>query len=160
MLIDPYLSPNDILRTVAFCEKKGIKIRCITNIQTTAKNKEAKKEIVGEKDENFSSYEAIKLKFKTELEKGLRENNDMELTYRSVYENHGVKFHDRYLILKYEINKIRAWSLGASVNSVGKSHHIIQIVEAPVLIADFFDKVWCDTECNECKIYDSSDYNK
>ena len=62
------------------------------------------------------------------------------------------------MILRYHFNKTRVWSLGASVNSLGKSHHIIQIVESPTLIEDFFDKVWSETTVDECKIYDSSDY--
>ena len=61
-------------------------------------------------------------------------------------------------MIKYQLNKTRVWSLGTSVNSVGKSHHIIQIVESPILIDDFFDEVWSKTNTDKCKIYDYSDY--
>ncbi len=83
---------------------------------------------------------------------------DIDLSFRTVYSDYGSRFHDRYLILKYKINKTRVWSLGTSVNSIGKSHHIIQIVEAPTLIESFFDKVWHETDFQVCKIYESTDY--
>ena len=61
-------------------------------------------------------------------------------------------------MIKYQLNKTRVWSLGTSVNSVGKSHHIVQIVESPMLIDDFFDEEWSQTDTDKCKIYDYSDY--
>ena len=61
-------------------------------------------------------------------------------------------------MIKYQLNKTRVWSLGTSVNSVGKSHHIIPRVESPMLIDDFFDDVWSQTDADKCKIYDYSDY--
>ena len=56
--------------------------------------------------------------------------------------------------MKYNINKTRVWSLGISVNSLGKKHHIIQIVEAPELIADMFQKTWDEVDNDICKIYE------
>ena len=57
-------------------------------------------------------------------------------------------------MIKYQLNKTRVWSLGTSVNSVGKSHHIIPSVESPMLIDDFFDDVWSQNDADKCKIYD------
>lgn len=80
-------------------------------------------------------------------------DTDLKIDYRTVRGNHGKTFHDRYLILKYGINKCRVWSLGISVNSLGKSHHIIQIVETPSAVAGIFDEIWKETDYEECKIY-------
>lgn len=170
-MIDPYLSASDILDTVAFCEKKNIQIRCLTDLHTINKNEEARKEILPDDNSgnppqeatpedttNETKFETAKKQFRKELEEALGADCDLNLTFRTVYANCGSKFHDRYLILRYHFNKTRVWSLGASVNSLGKSHHIIQIVESPTLIEDFFDKVWSETTVDECKIYDSSDY--
>ena len=97
-----------------------------------------------------------KEKAKQELEKSIPSDTDVKLSYRTIANGYGTAFHDRYLILKYNVNKTRAWSLGISVNSLGNSHHIVQIVEAPELIADMFEKIWNDTEQDICKIFDNN----
>ena len=157
-IVDPYLSAKDILNTVAFCGKKGVRVCCLTSIHAISHNKKAKTEILTD-DIQDSTFEKKRNSFKKQLEEGLGRETDLRLSFRTVYGNNGSSFHDRYLILKYQLNKIRVWSLGTSVNSVGKSHHIIQIVESPILIDNYFDEVWKQTDTDECKIYDYADYN-
>lgn len=163
-LIDPYLSSNDILDTVAYCQKRSICIRCLTDLCDGKKFKrKGKKKNKKKHEKEFNKnktvrFESSRKQYKEDLEVALGMKSDIQLSFRTRSERHGSRFHDRYLILKYGVNKTRAWSLGTSVNSVGKSHHIIQIVEFPTKIEDFFDKVWGETSDNECKIYDSSDY--
>lgn len=147
-LIDPYLSADDIIKTVLFCKKYGIKIKCLCSYKAIHGNRETK-DAFGAID-----FETFKKTAFTKLSEAVMEDTDIILEYRTIYSNHGANFHDRYLILKYRINKDRAWSLGASVNSIGKSHHIMQIVEAPILIAETFDKIWNETNCNECKLFE------
>ncbi len=156
-IVDPYLSPNDILNTVALCEKPGVRVCCLTDIHTISHNKDAKAEILTD-DTQDAAFDEIRSSFQKQLEDGLGQDTDLQLSFRTVHGNNGSSFHDRYLILKYQLNKTRVWSLGTSVNSVGKSHHIIQIVESPMLIDNFFDEVWSQTNTDKCKIYDYSDY--
>ena len=156
-IVDPYLSPNDILNTVALCEKPGIRVYCLTDIHTISHNKDAKADILTDGTQD-AAFDEMRNSFQKELEDGLGQETDLRLSFRTVHGNNGSSFHDRYLILKYQRNKTRVWSLGTSVNSVGKSHHIIQIVESPILIDDFFDEVWSKTNTDKCKIYDYSDY--
>ena len=156
-IVDPYLSPNDILNTVALCEKPGIRVCCLTDIHTISHNKGAKAEILTD-DAQDAAFDEIRSSFQKQLEDGLGQDTDLQLSFRTVHGNSGSSFHDRYLILKYQLNKTRVWSLGTSVNSVGKSHHIVQIVESPMLIDTFFDEVWSQTNTDKCKIYDYSDY--
>lgn len=156
-IIGPYLSPNDILNTVALCEKPSIRVCCLTDIHTISHNKDAKADILTDGIQD-AAFDEIRNSFQKELEDGLGQETDLRLSFRTVHGNNGSSFHDRYLILKYQRNKTRVWSLGTSVNSVGKSHHIIQIVESPILIDDFFDEVWSKTNTDKCKIYDYSDY--
>lgn len=156
-IVDPYLSPNDILNTVALCEKPGIRVCCLTDIHTISNNKDAKEEILTG-DTQDAEFDEIRSSFQKQLEDGLGQDTDLRLSFRTVHGNNGSSFHDRYLILKYKLNKTRVWSLGTSVNSVGKSHHIVQIVESPMLIDGFFDEEWRQTDTDKCKIYDYSDY--
>lgn len=152
-IIDPYLAPKDILNTAAFCEKQGIRVRCITNLHTISRNRDAKADVLS-KECDSDEYNKILKSFRKQLEDGLGTNTDLRLSFRTVHGNSGCSFHDRYLILKFKINKTRVWSLGTSINSVGRSHHIIQIVEVPTLIDAFFDDIWEQTEKRECIIYD------
>lgn len=156
-IVDPYLSPNDILNTVALCKKPGIRVCCLTDIHTISHNKDAKEEILTD-DTQDAEFNEIRSSFQKQLEDGLGQDTDLRLSFRTVHGNNGSSFHDRYLILKYQLNKTRVWSLGTSVNSVGKSHHIVQIVESPILIDGFFDEEWRQTDTDKCKIYDYSDY--
>ena len=158
-IIDPYLSSEDILNTAAFCEKQNIRVCCLTDIHTISRNKNAKKLLPETNEEiNEDNYDKILLRLRQQLEAGIGNNTDLRLSFRTVHGNNGMSFHDRYLILKFGNNKTRVWSLGTSINSVGKSHHIIQIVVAPMIIDNFFDEVWQKTANEECKIYDYSDY--
>ena len=158
-IIDPYLSSEDILNTAAFCEKQNIRVCCLTDIHTISRNKNAKKLLPETNEEiNEDNYDKILLRLRQQLEVGIGNNTDLRLSFRTVHGNNGMSFHDRYLILKFGNNKTRVWSLGTSINSVGKSHHIIQIVVAPMIIDNFFDEVWQKTANEECKIYDYSDY--
>lgn len=87
--------------------------------------------------------------------------SDFNLEYRTVYNNNGFSFHDRYLILRYNINNSRVWSIGTSYNSVCKSHHIIQIVDNPTKIEQVFEDLWEKINIEECLIlgYNLGDEN-
>ena len=148
-IIDPYLSASDIINTVVYCKKQNIVIKCLTDIGSINGNKETRIEINEEKQR----FEATKEIYANYLKESIPHNTDIKMEYRTVRGNYGKSFHDRYLILRYGINKCRVWSLGISVNSLGKSHHIIQIVETPSAVACVFDEIWKDTDCEECRIY-------
>ncbi|MBR6216966.1 MAG: hypothetical protein IKQ63_00415 [Eubacterium sp.] len=148
-LIDPYLSSKDILKTVVNCEKYGIKIKCLTCIGTVNDNQATRIEV----EEGKNKFQENKKAFESELSASIPQHTDLQLEFRTVRGSYGEPFHDRYLIMKYGINKCRAWSLGISVNALGTSHHIIQIVESPVAVADVFERIWNDTDNPECLIY-------
>jgi hypothetical protein len=66
----------------------------------------------------------------------------LRLEYRMKTGPAGWAFHDRFLIFPETDNGALAWSLGASVNSVGKQHHILQQVDDGQLVADAFSELW------------------
>lgn len=148
-LIDPYLSSEDILKTVVYCSKYKIKIKCLTCLSTINGNRVTQIEV----DENKDKFQESKKKYERELSVAFSEQKDLQLEFRTVRGSFGEPFHDRYIILKYGINKYRAWSLGISVNALGTSHHIIQIVESPEAVAEVFERIWDDTDNPECLIY-------
>ena len=148
-LIDPYLSSRDILKTVVHCDKYGIRIRCLTNLGTINNNLVTQINVEEDKDKFHES----KRLFKNELMQAIPKQTDIQLEFRTVRGMSGEPFHDRYLIMNYGLNRCRAWSLGISVNALGTSHHLVQIVESPVEVAEMFDRIWGNTDNPECLIY-------
>jgi hypothetical protein len=67
----------------------------------------------------------------------------LRLEYRIRAGSAGWPFHDRFLIFPgNEDGSARAWSLGTSVNSLGKRHHILQEVDDGQLVMDAFNRLW------------------
>jgi len=67
----------------------------------------------------------------------------LRLEYRVRRGPAGFGFHDRFLIFpRSEDSPARAWSLGTSVNMLGKEHHILQQVDDGQLVADAFEELW------------------
>jgi hypothetical protein len=66
----------------------------------------------------------------------------LSLEYRIRIGQAGFKFHDRFLIFPRIEEPPLAWSLGTSVNGVGKAHHILQRVDNGRLIMDAFAELW------------------
>ena len=149
-LVDPYLSADDILKTVVYCGKYGISIKCLTHIAAINGNRETRTETTTEGE---SLFETIVSRYNGILKNALGKQKDLKLEYRTVAGMTGISFHDRYLILKCGLNKSRAWSLGISVNSLGKSHHIIQIVQSPMDVIDTIDTIWNQSLREECLIF-------
>jgi hypothetical protein len=146
-IIDPYLCADDLILTALRCAKKGIIIKALCAYSTIHGNSATKEAMDAIEFETFKKIQHDK------LEIVLGEETDLRLEYRSVRNGHGVLFHDRYIMLKYALNKDRVWSLGASINSIGKHHSIIQIVEAPDVILSLFDKLWNQTGSEECLLF-------
>ena len=149
-LVDPYLSADDILKTVVYCGKYGISIKCLTHIAAINGNRETRTETTTEGE---SLFETTVSRYNGILKNALGKQTDLKLEYRTVAGMTGISFHDRYLILKCGLNKSRAWSLGISVNSLGKSHHIIQIVQSPMDVIDTIDTIWNQSLRDECLIF-------
>lgn len=146
-IIDPYLCAEDIISTALRCKKKGIIIKALSSYSTIHNNKNTKIEMEASEFETYKKVQFEKLTYV------LGEETDLELEYRTVRNGYGVPFHDRYIMLKYSINADRVWSLGASINSIGKCHSIIQIVETPDAILDLFEKMWLETENENCVLF-------
>jgi hypothetical protein len=78
----------------------------------------------------------------------------LRLEYRIRTESAGWPFHDRFLIFPGEPGAgARAWSLGTSVNGVGKRHHILQQVDDGQLVMDAFNRLWDELDQAEHLIW-------
>lgn len=116
-LWDPYLNAQDIVNTLFYNPSANTPMRALTNLQE-----------------------------KEEAERLLKLNSNfygLDIEFRSANGLSNSNFHDRFLIFpKGRNEKARAWSLGTSVNSLGKSHHILQQVDHAQMVADAFARLW------------------
>ena len=149
-IIDPYLVADDLISTAVRSAKKGIIIKALSNCLMIQNNKETKESM------EASNFEVFRKAQHEKLQTVLGKETDIKLEYRTVRNGHGVPFHDRYIMLKYALNKDRVWSLGASINSIGKCHSIIQVVEAPDVLLTLFDKLWMQTDDEECLLFSNT----
>ena len=153
-LWDPYLSAIDIKNTLYFVPKIGVTLRAITglkhnslqksvyccgwcNSMTPPKSSNTKKQIMEDMNNEFNKDDKQFL--------------FLNLEVRGRSEHNGYDFHDRFILFPSE--KPLVWSLGISVNQLGKSHHILQKVSHPQHILNAFNKLWDELDRPECLIW-------
>ena len=134
-LWDPFLSAIDIKKTLYFVPYSNVPLKAITNLKTTKKfNKETVlKNYISEFEKEDMNYLFLNLEVRTRCG------------------NYGQDFHDRFIIFPLEQPKV--WSLGTSVNSLGKSHHILQEVKNAQHILNAFNKLWKQLDGEECLLW-------
>ncbi|HCG6531609.1 TPA: hypothetical protein NJ249_001170 [Vibrio parahaemolyticus] len=142
-LWDPYLSPNDIVKTLFHSKFSNSTLRAISSLKEPP-------------TEEKNSINYIFDKYKFEFESYAPEMKiGIDLQFRSPRNNIGWKFHDRFLIFP-DFNKLpMAWSLGTSVNSFGQEHHILQKCSDARLILDAFNELWAEIDKDECLVWGS-----
>ena len=135
-LWDPYLTADDIIDTWYYNEIYGMPLYAITSSEAT----------IGQNVVDW--IQGQKKVFES------RSNNyGIKLEMRCQHGQKGYHFHDRFIMILNENEKTRVWSLGTSVNSVGKRHHIIQEVNNPQNIVDAFESLWDEIDCPECLVW-------
>ena len=127
-LWDPYLNAKDLLETVFFSPYANSPIKALTGLK------------LAPQENKTSSYKAD---LANEINQAIRQASWLNLIFVNADRSKVGDFHDRFIIFPQAIDEpVRAWSLGTSVNSLGKSHHIIQEVEYGQIISDVFEEMW------------------
>lgn len=137
-LWDPYLDAIDVLNTLAYCPYSNSDLRALTEAQYPAGVSAAAPPSSGSTTaaEDFINKQR-------KLLNGVASNwRGLKLEYRAKHGQAGWAFHDRFLIFPRVEDTALAWSLGTSVNSVGKAHHILQQVDNGQLILEAFEELW------------------
>jgi hypothetical protein len=141
-LWDPYLSAMDVLRTLFHCSHANSDLRALSagDEFTSGNPPGPETPFSGAPPANPSL--AFAQKQRTVLE-NIRSNfRGLKLEYRIKSGSAGWAFHDRFLIFPQAEGGALAWSLGTSLNSLGKQHHILQRVDDGQLIMDAFEELW------------------
>lgn len=148
-LWDPYLSYRDILDTIYYYEVAGVPMRAI-NSYRKQKNLNDKKEISKDK-ETYGTWVENQIK-NFELSSN---HLGIDFELRCQHDQYGWPFHDRFIIFPLKDRRPRAWSLGTSINSFGKEHHILQEVGNAKMILDAFMELWKELQDPECLVWRS-----
>lgn len=139
-LWDPYLSAIDILKTLFFSPHIGSDLRGLTATRQPPCAAEPDSSEFVQKQRNVFADAKSNLY-------GLR----MEFRARSGPA--GWDFHDRFLIFPRNGKGALAWSLGTSINSIGKAHHILQRVDDGQLVMDAFNALWNTLDRPEHRVW-------
>lgn len=143
-LWDPYLVADDIKETLFFCSFGGAPLKAIGSYNG---------------DKNAAVFNATDfLDFvknnKIQLSPGSFGNHlHINLEFRIQHSTFGWSFHDRFLIFPSHNGRVKAWSLGTSINSLGKSHHILQEVSSPRHVLDAFNVLWEELNFADCIVW-------
>lgn len=144
-LWDPYLRSVDILKTLFFSPSNGVPLKAIGSINSETKklykNKNKPPDLIIKEEANVMSKSSI---------------NDygLNLEFRMQHSQNGWSFHDRFLIFPgHKLDRPKAYSLGTSINAIGKSHHIIQEVSHPQPVIDAFDQLWSELANKDCIVW-------
>ncbi len=129
-LWDPYLSALDIMKTLFFSPHHGADLRGLSARKTACED-----DCVVVEDNYMSRQQAQFASFGGNL-------YGLKLEFRARSGPAGWNFHDRFLIFPQKRKGALAWSLGTSVNSLGKAHHILQRVDDGQIVMDAFDELW------------------
>jgi hypothetical protein len=148
-LWDPYLSADDILRTLFYCPYNGADLRALTagyerpsgvRIQPTFAS--IWKQLMSLMKERFGKKRTPEPSFADRQRAAFAAADSnlfgLRLEYRMKSGPKGWAFHDRFLIFPETNEGSLAWSLGRSVNSLGRQHHIFQRVDDSRHIVDAF----------------------
>lgn len=145
-LWDPYLNGNDLLETLFYNTCMNSKMRAITSSKyQSGLFIDNVGEVSDAKYDNDSFARLSTLPAQTLL--------GLNIEVRKPFANYGWGFHDRFLIFPYTDNEPVAWSIGTSINSIGKEHHILQKVSDAQLIADAFEELWRAIQHPDCLVW-------
>ena len=125
-LWDPYLSDKDILDTLFWNQNAESSMRALTLLK-----------------QNDLSRDKLKNKYYCQLSNLNSNFQDIKIEFRSAHGTQSCDFHDRFLIFPAQDSiRAQAWSLGTSINNLGKAHHILQKVDNAQLVATAFEALW------------------
>lgn len=148
-LWDPYLSALDIMKTLFFNPYLGSRLCALTSGKACGL---AESMLHGDKQRtiDIKTWKTHQVDFLNTPGNNYR---GLHLEFKISYGPGADAFHDRFLIFPDTDHGPVAWSLGTSVNSLGKSHHILQKVAHARLVADAFQTMWGKLKDNKYLIW-------
>ena len=170
-LWDPFLSANDILRTLFFCPHEGVELRALTagrqpqgydggDEEQAALSQRCRswwrRGVPSKRLSPMPLAPSWKDQQGARLDFAKGNCQGLSLEFRIRKGGAGWPFHDRFIIFPKNDGAAIAWSLGTSVNSLGRQHHILQKVSNGELIANAFRDLWDKLDSAEYLVWRAS----
>ena len=147
-LWDPYLRAADVLRTLCYSPTARVPLRAICSLVKTKRRDDLNEDVQ-------LIHQLIEIQ-RSILSFPQNHLSALDLEFRAHHSGHGYGFHDRFVLFPgFRKQPPRVYSLGTSVNAMGKSHHILQLVAYPQLIIDAFNDLWDQLQEPDCLIWKS-----
>ena len=143
-LWDPYLDAQDLQDTVFTYLFEKTEVMAIT----------AGENAPDDPNKELNRDDWIEIQ-RIALEKAAGPLKALNLEFRISRGPDGWKFHDRFLIFPGALGGPLAWSLGTSVNQLGKRFHIMQKVHDGTMMAYTFRQLWTAISGSEYLIWKS-----
>ena len=149
-LWDPYLNAIDLKNTLFFIENTNVECRAISSF----KRVHQQEELEGTNELRFNQW---KKKMCEELSRKNSNTNNylLKLKFKCQHNQFGFPFHDRFIVFTAFDGHAKCWSIGTSINSLGKAHHILQKVSNPKQIEIAFDQLWQKLPDDPCLVWSS-----
>jgi hypothetical protein len=152
-LWDPYLSAEDVIHTLFHCHHKNADLRGLTSGHEPlgSRPKPTLRSLGRQFVEWIRCHSSLlapppKPTFADGQRAAFEATNSnfrgLTLEFRMKSGETGWAFHDRFLIFPKPGTGALAWSLGTSVNSLGRQHHIFQQVDDGEFVAEAFRVLW------------------
>jgi hypothetical protein len=141
-MLDPYLQSQDIIDTLYYLSLFDVKLKCITSYKKSRLLFDS-----DEKNEGNKSDVYYFNKFKSNQKEYLLSHSNnlgIILEFRTTHDTNGFNFHDRFLFFIPKDTEAfpTVYSLGTSINSLGKAHHIIQRIPDSRKLVHTFQELW------------------
>jgi hypothetical protein len=137
-LWDPYLCATDLLNTLFYSPIVGSELRGLTagnNLPCEDPSEQQRNSATSRRQDWINDQHTI-------LQSNGNSAFGLNLNFRISFGPRSFPFHDRFLIFPQTDQGALAWSLGTSVNALGRQHHILQQVSDGQLVADAFEQLW------------------
>jgi hypothetical protein len=134
-LWDPYLGAIDVIETLFHSSRYGADLRALSAGCPTPSD--------GSALDDQGSISPDWAKQQRAIFDSVQSNwYGLRLEFRVRIGTSGWPFHDRFLVFPATDRGAQAWSLGTSLNGLGKQHHILQKVDDGQRIRDAFEQLW------------------
>lgn len=141
-LWDPYAEAHDIWATLFACSMIQAPLQVITSYS------KKRRKLASQQGLEISGYEDWLASFKRDLSEAVKQRK-VNLQVRCQRDQYGWQFHDRFLLFPGREPKV--WSLGCSLNSIGRQHSILMKVSHAQPVIDAFEDLW--EELEQCLVW-------
>jgi hypothetical protein len=157
LLIDPYLGCDDILNILYFSREFNRPVRAIGDSGEDAENTQVMSGTLPASGAAASNAQKRMDRERMAFAALPKDSHlGMQLEFRMRIGGNGFPFHDRFLLFPGSAKDgvpAQTYSIGTSINSIGKQYHVVAAIEHPQEIIDMFNRLWGSLSDGKCLVF-------